>query len=72
MVDEAGKLYAEAAGIDPRDAMEKLDVDAARKSSRESLLLGRDACGKALFKSENVDNGFSVAHPLAVAPTEAR
>jgi tetratricopeptide (TPR) repeat protein len=31
MVDEAGKLYAEAAGIDPRDAMEKLDVDAARE-----------------------------------------
>jgi tetratricopeptide (TPR) repeat protein len=31
MVEEAGKLYAEAAGIDPRDAMEKLDVDAARE-----------------------------------------
>ena len=31
MVDEAGKLYAQAAGIDPRDAMEKLDVDAARE-----------------------------------------
>jgi len=31
MVDEAGKLYTEAAGIDPRDAMEKLDVDAARE-----------------------------------------
>src|SRR5258706_8730979 len=31
MVDEAGKLYAEAAGIDPRDAMEKLDVDVARE-----------------------------------------
>jgi len=31
MVDEAGKLYSEAAGIDPRDAMEKLDVDAARE-----------------------------------------
>jgi hypothetical protein len=31
MVDEAGKLYSEAAGIDPRDAMEQLDVDAARE-----------------------------------------
>jgi cytochrome c-type biogenesis protein CcmH/NrfG len=31
MVEEAGKLYAEAAAIDPRDAMEKLDVDAARE-----------------------------------------
>lgn len=30
MVEEAGKLYAKAAAIEPRDAMEKLDVDAAR------------------------------------------
>jgi len=31
MVEEAGRLYAEAAAIEPRDAMEKLDVDAARE-----------------------------------------
>ncbi len=30
MVEEAGKLYAKAAGLKPRDAMEKIDVDAAR------------------------------------------
>jgi tetratricopeptide (TPR) repeat protein len=30
MVGEAGKLYAKAAAIKPRDAMEKLDVEAAR------------------------------------------
>jgi hypothetical protein len=30
MIGEAGKLYARAAGIAPRDAMEKLDVEAAR------------------------------------------
>ena len=29
-LDEAGKLYAKAAGMEPRDAMEKLDVEAAR------------------------------------------
>ncbi len=31
MIEEAGKLYARAAAIAPRDAMEKLDVEAARK-----------------------------------------
>ena len=31
MIEEAGKLYARAAAITPRDAMEKLDVEAARK-----------------------------------------
>jgi len=31
MIGEAGKLYARAAAITPRDAMEKLDVEAARK-----------------------------------------
>lgn len=30
MVAEAGKLYARAAELEPRDAMEKLDVEAAR------------------------------------------
>jgi tetratricopeptide (TPR) repeat protein len=30
MVEEAGRLYAEAAKMEPRDAMEKLDVEAAR------------------------------------------
>ena len=30
MVEEAGRLYAEAARIEPRDAMERLDVEAAR------------------------------------------
>ena len=30
-VDEAGTLYARAAAMKPRDAMEKLDVDAARE-----------------------------------------
>ncbi|MGZ5033710.1 MAG: hypothetical protein ACXWAC_10985 [Usitatibacter sp.] len=30
MLQEAGKLYAKAAGMEPRDAMEKLDVEAAR------------------------------------------
>ena len=30
MLEEAAKLYAKAAAIAPRDAMEKLDVDAAR------------------------------------------
>ena len=30
MLEEAGKLYAKAAGMTPRDAMEKLDVEAAR------------------------------------------
>jgi len=30
MVEEAGKLYAQAAGMEPRDAMEKLDVESAR------------------------------------------
>jgi tetratricopeptide (TPR) repeat protein len=30
MVEEAGRLYAEAARIEPRDAMESLDVEAAR------------------------------------------
>lgn len=31
MIEEAGKLYARAAAIAPRDAMEMLDVEAARK-----------------------------------------
>jgi tetratricopeptide (TPR) repeat protein len=31
MIEEAGKLYARAAALAPRDAMEKLDVEAARK-----------------------------------------
>jgi tetratricopeptide (TPR) repeat protein len=30
MVEEAGRLYAKAAQIEPRDAMERLDVEAAR------------------------------------------
>ena len=30
MIDEAGKLYAKAAALKPRDAMEKLDVEAAK------------------------------------------
>ena len=30
MIDEAGKLYARAAKLSPRDAMEALDVAAAR------------------------------------------
>ena len=30
MVEEAGRLYAKAAQMEPRDAMEKLDVEAAR------------------------------------------
>jgi tetratricopeptide (TPR) repeat protein len=30
MLDEAARLYAEAAQMEPRDAMEKLDVEAAR------------------------------------------
>lgn len=30
MLEEAGKLYAKAAGMQARDAMEKLDVEAAR------------------------------------------
>ncbi len=30
MVEEAGRLYAEAAKLDPRDAMEKLDVESAK------------------------------------------
>jgi len=30
MVEEAGRLYGKAAEIEPRDAMEKLDVEAAR------------------------------------------
>jgi tetratricopeptide (TPR) repeat protein len=30
MVEEAGTLYAEAAKLDPRDAMEKLDVENAK------------------------------------------
>ena len=30
MLDEAARLYAEAAAMEPRDAMEKLDVEAAR------------------------------------------
>jgi tetratricopeptide (TPR) repeat protein len=30
MVEEAGRLYAEAAQLDPRDAMEKLDVESAK------------------------------------------
>jgi tetratricopeptide (TPR) repeat protein len=30
MVDEAGRLYAEAAKLDPRDAMETLDVESAK------------------------------------------
>ncbi len=29
-LEEAGKLYAKAAGLSPRDAMEKLDVEAAK------------------------------------------
>jgi tetratricopeptide (TPR) repeat protein len=29
-LDEAGALYARAAGMEPRDAMEKLDIEAAR------------------------------------------
>ena len=29
-IEEAGKLYAKAAAFEPRDAMEKLDVEAAR------------------------------------------
>ena len=31
MVEEAGRLYAKAAQIEPRDAMEKLDVETARE-----------------------------------------
>lgn len=30
MLEEAGKPYSKAAGMEPRDAMEKLDVEAAR------------------------------------------
>jgi hypothetical protein len=30
MVGEAGRLYAEAAALRPRDAMERLDVETAR------------------------------------------
>jgi len=30
MLEEAGRLYAKAAALSPRDAMEKLDVEAAR------------------------------------------
>jgi tetratricopeptide (TPR) repeat protein len=30
MLEEAGRLYAKAAAISPRDAMEKLDVETAR------------------------------------------
>ena len=30
-VDEAARLYAKAAAIEPRDAMERLDVDTAKK-----------------------------------------
>ena len=30
MVEEAGKLYAKAAAMKPRDAMEKLDVEMAK------------------------------------------
>ena len=30
MVEEAGRLYGKAADLEPRDAMEKLDVEAAR------------------------------------------
>ena len=30
MIEEAGKLYAKAAAIKPRDAMERLDVEAAK------------------------------------------
>jgi tetratricopeptide (TPR) repeat protein len=30
MVEEAGRLYGKAAAMEPRDAMEKLDVEAAR------------------------------------------
>jgi tetratricopeptide (TPR) repeat protein len=29
-IEEAGRLYAKAAGMQPRDAMEKLDIEAAR------------------------------------------
>ena len=29
-LDEAGRLYAKAAGLSPRDAMEKLDVEVAK------------------------------------------
>jgi hypothetical protein len=29
-VEEAATLYAKAAGMEPRDAMEKLDVEVAR------------------------------------------
>jgi len=31
MVEEAAKLYAKAAQMEPRDAMEKLDVETARE-----------------------------------------
>lgn len=31
MLEEAGRLYSEASEMEPRDAMEKLDVDAARE-----------------------------------------
>jgi len=30
MVEEAARLYAKAAQMEPRDAMERLDVEAAR------------------------------------------
>jgi hypothetical protein len=30
MVEEAGRLYAKAAKLQPADAMEKIDVEAAR------------------------------------------
>jgi hypothetical protein len=30
MVQEAGRLYSEAASMEPRDAMEKIDVESAR------------------------------------------
>jgi hypothetical protein len=29
-IEEAGRLYAQAAQLEPRDAMEKLDVEIAR------------------------------------------
>jgi len=69
---EAGKLYAATESLEPRDAMERLEVEATGAQFERSALRDRawQGCnvraGKHRFQSENsLTNGFRRVHSLA-------
>jgi hypothetical protein len=69
---EAGKLYAAAASFEPKNAMDRLDVEAAGAQLECSALRDRawQVCnaraGRRRFQSENsLTNGFQRVHSLA-------